>query len=162
MAKASAITDGETVLATIELSVAPQRAFAALNTAEVEQWWGAPGLYRFTAWKSDLRVGGRWQVEVVLPDGAVLPASGEYLVVDAPHRVTFSRRYDWNHPLIGRQVTQVTYRCERIEGGTRITVRQEEFGSPAGAREHAEGWARTLDLLHAHLTNVRFNCKADD
>ena len=83
-----------------------------------------------------------------------MPASGEYLILDSPHRITLSRRYDWDHPLIGRQVTKVTYRCEPIEGGTRITVRQDEFGSPAGAREHADGWARTLDLLHAYLARA--------
>lgn len=157
MIPAQAITDGETVLATVDVSVSPQRAFDALNSAEVEQWWGAQGLYQFTRWQSDLRVGGRWLVDVVRPDGTVMPAGGEYLVVSAPHRVTFSRRYNWDHPLIGRQVTKVTYRCDPIEGGTRITVRQDEFGSTAGAREHADGWARTLDLLREYLTRTDRN-----
>jgi uncharacterized protein YndB with AHSA1/START domain len=154
MTQALAITDGETVLATIDVNATPERAFGALNSAEVEQWWGAPGLYRFTGWRSDVRVGGRWEAKVCLPDGAVLPASGEYLIVQAPHRVTLTRRYDWDHPTLGRQVTKVTYRFDRIEGGTCITVRQDEFGSPAAAREHAHGWERTLKLLHAYLTDA--------
>ncbi len=62
---------------------------------------------------------------------------------------TFSRRYDWDHPTLGRRVTRVTYRFDAIEGGTRVTVRQDEFGSPDAAREHAIGWERTLNLLHA-------------
>jgi uncharacterized protein YndB with AHSA1/START domain len=103
-------------------------------------------------WRSDPRVGGRWNVDVCLPDGAILPASGEYLQVDAPHRVTLWRRYDWDHPTLGRRVTKVTYRFDLVEGGTRITVRQDEFGSPVAAHEHAAGWERTLNLLHASLT----------
>ena len=109
MTQALAITDGETVLATIDINATPQRAFEALNSAEVERWWGAPGLYRFA---------------------------------------------EWDHPTLGRQVTKVTYRFDPIEGGTRVTVRQDEFGSPAAAREHAGGWERTLYLLQAYLIDA--------
>ncbi len=151
MIRAEAITDGETVLAAIDVPVAPQRAFDALTSAEVETWWGAPGLYGMRNWRSDMRVGGRWTVEVHVPGGGVHPAGGEYLIVDAPRRVTLSRQYRWDHPTLGRQVTRVTYRFEPIEGGTRVTVRHDEFGSPAAAQEHATGWARTLDLLCGYL-----------
>lgn len=150
--RAQAVTDGDTVLATIDVDVPPQRAFDAMTTAEVETWWGAPGLYRFTNWRSDLRVGGEWRVDVRLPNGTAVPAGGQYLIVQSPHLLTLTRRYDWDHPTLGRQVTRVTYLFEPTERGTRVTVRQDEFGSPAAAREHAEGWARTLDFLHDHLT----------
>lgn len=152
MTRAQAVTDGDTVLATIDISVPPQRAFDAMTTAEVETWWGAPDLYRFAGWRSDLRVDGVWRVDVCLPDGAKLPAGGRYLIVQAPHRLTMTRRYDWDHPTLGRQVTRVTYLFEPTDEGTRVTVRQDEFGSPAAAREHAAGWARTLDFLYDYLT----------
>jgi uncharacterized protein YndB with AHSA1/START domain len=152
MTRARAVTDGEAVLASIEIAVPPQRAFNAMTSAEVEEWWGESGLYRFTNWRSDLRVGGCWRVDVRLSNGSILPASGEYLVVEAPHRVTLTRRYDWDHPTLKRQVTRVTYRFEPVEGGTRVIVHQDEFGSPDAAQEHARGWQRTLDFLHAYLT----------
>jgi uncharacterized protein YndB with AHSA1/START domain len=151
MTRARAITDGDTVLATTDVDAPPQRAFDAMTTREVESWWGAPSLYRFANWQSDLRVGGEWRVDVCLPNGATLPAGGQYLIVQAPYRVTLTRRYDWDHPTLGRQVTRVTYLFETIEVGTRVTVRQDEFGSPAAAREHAAGWARTLDFLYDYL-----------
>lgn len=151
MTQAQAVTDGETVLAAIEVAASPARAFEAMMSAEVEKWWGEPDLYRFTNWRSDLRVGGRWQVDVRLPNGSTCPAGGEYLVVEAPFRVTLTRRYDWDHPTLGRRVTRVTYRFEPVEHGTRVVVRQDEFGSPEAAREHAAGWRRTLNLLQIHL-----------
>jgi uncharacterized protein YndB with AHSA1/START domain/quinol monooxygenase YgiN len=151
MVRASSITDCEVALATIIVEAPPERAFDALNFAEVESWWGAPGLYRMRNWRSDLRVGGNWRVDACPPDGAILPASGEYLIVEAPHRVTLTRRYDWDHPTLGRTVTRVTYRFQPIGGGTRITVRHEEFGSPEAAREHAAGWERSLNLLGAYF-----------
>ncbi|MBV8966949.1 MAG: SRPBCC domain-containing protein [Mycobacteriaceae bacterium] len=152
MTKAQAVTDGDIVLAAIDIGVPPERAFQALNSAEVERWWGAPGLYRMEGWRSDLRVSGRWQVGVRVPDGTLLPADGEYRLVQAPHLVTLTRRYDWDHPTLGRQVTKVTYRFDPVAEGTRVTVRQEEFGSVEAAREHAVGWERTLKLLRAYLT----------
>lgn len=154
MIHAQAVTDDDTVLATIDIDVPPERAFEAMSSAEVEEWWGAPNLYRFVNWRSDLRVDGRWSVDVRLPNGAVLPAGGKYLVVQRPHRLTLTRRYDWDHPTLGRQVTRVTYRFEPIEGGTRVTIRQGEFGSPEAAREHAVGWARTLDFLQGYLSHA--------
>lgn len=151
MNHARGLTDGEIVLATIDIDVPPPRVFDALNSAEVEKWWGEPSLYRMQNWQCDLRPGGRWQVDVVMPDGAVHPADGRYLVVQAPSLVVLSRRYNWDHPTLSRQVTKLTYRFDPIENGTRVTVRQEEFGSPEAAREHAAGWERTLNLLAAYL-----------
>jgi uncharacterized protein YndB with AHSA1/START domain len=151
MSRAKGVTDGETVLATIDIEVAPQRAFEAMSSAEVERWWGAPGLYRMEGWRSDLCVGGSWRVDVRLPDGTLLPADGEYLIVEAPQLVALTRRYDWDHPTLGRRVTRVIYGFDPIETGTCVTVLQNGFGSPEAAREHAAGWERTLNLLRAYL-----------
>lgn len=151
MIGAQAVTDGETVLAAIEVAASPARAFEAITSAEVEKWWGEPDLYRFANWRSDLRVGGRWQVDVCLPNGSTCPAGGEYLIVEAPLRVTLTRRYAWDHPTLGRRVTRVTCRFEPVAHGTHVVVRQDELGSPAAAREHAAGWRRTLNLLQTHL-----------
>jgi uncharacterized protein YndB with AHSA1/START domain len=138
------------VLAAVDVEASAERAFEALNSAEVERWWGAPGLYIMRGWRSDLRVGGQWRVDVCFDDGAVLPAGGEYLAVEAPHRVNLTRRYDWDHPTLGRSVTKVTYRFDPTGSGTRVTVRQDDFGSAETAREHAAGWERTLDFLCDH------------
>ena len=92
MSQAHAITDGETVLATVDIGVPPQRALEALTTAETEKWWAVPGLYHFKDWQSELRSGGRWRVNVCLDDGSIMPASGEYLIVDAPRLVVLTRR----------------------------------------------------------------------
>jgi uncharacterized protein YndB with AHSA1/START domain len=152
MRRARAVTDGATVLAAVDVEASAERAFEALNSAEVERWWGAPGLYIMRGWRSDLRVGGQWRVDVCFDDGAVLQAGGEYLAVEAPHRVNLTRRYDWDHPTLGRSVTKVTYRFDPTGSGTRVTVRQDDFGSVETAREHAAGWERTLDFLCDHLT----------
>jgi uncharacterized protein YndB with AHSA1/START domain len=151
-ADARAITDGDIVLATVDVAATPERVFRALTTDEAERWWGAPGVYTIDDWKADVRVGGAWSLLIRLPDGSALPASGEFLQVDAPSKLVQTRRYDWDHPTLGRRLTKVTYSLLPIDSGTRVTVRHEDFGCSEPAYEHAGGWERFLDWLSAYLS----------
>jgi uncharacterized protein YndB with AHSA1/START domain len=123
-----AVTDGDTILATVEVGAPPERVFRALTTDEVEQWWGSADTYRVVNWTADLRVGGQWSLGVRLPDAKVLPASGEFIEIDKPNKIVQTRRYDWDHPTLGRRVTTVTYRLDPIATGARVTVRHDGFG----------------------------------
>jgi uncharacterized protein YndB with AHSA1/START domain len=146
------VTDGETVLATMDMAAMPERIFRALTTAEIEGWWGSPDTYQATDWRSDLRVGGKWSVDIRLADGSVFPASGEYRKIDAPLRLVLTRRYDWDYPEFGRRETTVTYLLGAIAGGTRVTVRQDGFAGFRGpADHHAEGWEGFLKYLARYV-----------
>jgi uncharacterized protein YndB with AHSA1/START domain len=146
--RACAVTDGELILATVDLGMPPERVFRALTTGEVEQWWDSVRTYHVTGWKAELRVGGRWSLIVRLPDGTGLPAGGEFLEIDPPHKIVQTRKYDWDHPVVGRRTTTVTYRLEPLAIGTRLIVRHEGFaGLPAAAAEHAAGSERFRDWL---------------
>jgi uncharacterized protein YndB with AHSA1/START domain len=141
-----------TVLATARVAAAPERVFRALFTAELEGWWGSPDTYRMTRWKSDLRVGGRWGVVIEFVGGPTVPAGGEFLEIDPPHRVVHTRAYEWNHPTLGRRETKVTCLLAPVNGGTGVTVRHEGFaGFDEAARQHAEGWERVLRWLAAYF-----------
>ncbi len=149
---ARAVTDGDTILATADVAMPPERVFRALTTDEVERWWGSADTYRMTEWRADLRVGGRWRVAVRRADGNTFPAIGEFLEIDAPRRIVQTRKYEWEHPLLGGRETTVTYRLDPIATGTRVTVRHEGFaGRSAAADEHAEGWERVLGWLDAYM-----------
>jgi uncharacterized protein YndB with AHSA1/START domain len=152
---AHAVTDGDIVLATIDVTASPERVFRALTTDEMERWWGAPGVYTIEGRKADVRVGGAWSLIIRLPDGSGLPASGEFLLVDSPAKVVQSRRYDWDHPTLGHRLTKVTYLIAPIDSGTRVTVRHEDFGGSEPAYEHAGGWERFLDWLGTYLASEK-------
>lgn len=147
---ARAICDGEIVLATLDVPTTPERVVRALMTAECERWWGAPGVYMIEAWQASLRPGGTWSLVIRLPDGTALPSSGEFLEV-TPHKIVQTRRYDFDHPTLGRRVTRVATQLSRTEHGTHITVRHDGFGSSEAAIEHAGGWERMLDWLGTYL-----------
>ncbi|MCT2575935.1 MULTISPECIES: SRPBCC family protein [unclassified Mesorhizobium] len=103
-------------------------------------------------WAADLRVGGSWRVIVRTADGRTLPASGSFLEIETGRRVVQTRRYDWDHPTLGCHETTVAYLLEPTSAGTRLTVCHGGFaGFPDAAAEHAEGWARVLGWLQAHL-----------
>ena len=147
---AKAITDGDVVLATIDVPATPERVVRAMMTDECERWWGAPGVYTIESWKASLRAGGTWSLVIRLPDGTPLPSSGDFLEV-TPTKIVQTRRYDFDHPTLGRRVTKVTTHLSQAEHATRIVVRHDGFGASEPAFEHAGGWERMLDWLGEYL-----------
>lgn len=145
-----------TVTATVDLAGPPERIYRMLVTAETERWWGSPELYRMEEWSADLRVGGTWRVMVSMTGGPRFPASGEFLEYEPPGCIVQTRRYDWDHPTLGRRDTVVTYALAPRGKGTSLTVVQEGFlGLEAAASEHAAGWERMLGWLQTYARVVR-------
>ena len=146
------MTNGETILASAEIEAPPERIFRALVGKEVEQWWGSADTYRMVDWSADPRVGGRWTVVVRTADGRNLPASGEFLEIEAPRRIVQTRAYAWDHPTLGRRRTTVAWLLEPTAKGTRLTICHGGFaGLGEAAAEHAEGWGRVLAWLQAYV-----------
>jgi uncharacterized protein YndB with AHSA1/START domain len=151
---ARAVTDGDIVLATVDVVMPPERVFRAMNSGEIEIWWGSADTYRMTEWKADLWVGGRWHVDVRHNEG-IMPAGGHFLEIDAPRKIVLTRQYEWDFPQLGRRETRVIYRFDPISTGTRVTVRHEGFaGLIEPAEQHAEGWERVLGWLASYLETV--------
>lgn len=151
-----AMANAETVMAAAEIPSAPEAVFTALVTDEVERWWGSAATYRMTGWTADLRVGGAWNVTVRTADGRRLPAGGMFLEIEMPRRIVQTRRYDWDHPTLGRHETTVAYLLEPTAAGTRLTICHGGFAGFADAAvEHAEGWARVLGWLQAYFGEGR-------
>ncbi|WP_292345178.1 SRPBCC domain-containing protein [Mesorhizobium sp.] len=151
-----AMANAETVMAAAEIPAAPEAVFTALVTEDIERWWGSAETYRMTGWTADLRAGGRWSLTVKTADGSRLPASGRFLEIEVPRRIVQTRRYDWDHPTLGRHETTVAYLLEPTPAGTRLTICHGGFaGFPDAAAEHAEGWARVLGWLQRYLGERR-------
>ncbi|TIQ28877.1 MAG: SRPBCC domain-containing protein [Mesorhizobium sp.] len=151
-----AMANAETVMAAAEILAPPEQVITALVTADVERWWGSPETYGMTGWTADLRVGGAWTVTVRTADGRRLPAGGMFLEIEMPRRIVQTRRYDWDHPTLGRKETTVAYLLEPTVCGTRLTICHGGFaGFADAAAEHAEGWARVLGWLQGYFSEGR-------
>ncbi len=104
-------------------------------------------------WIADFRPGGTYTVNVVFADGSVRPASGRFLEINEPFKTVYTRRHDWDFPVLGRRETMITYRIEPLEGGTWLNIRHEGFeGCRDAALNHAAaGWERALGWLDGYL-----------
>jgi uncharacterized protein YndB with AHSA1/START domain len=144
-----------TVTASVDVACPPERLYRMLVTAELERWWGSPETYAMRDWCAELRRNGTWRVLVCFADGRRLPASGTFLEFDPPEKIVQTRRYEFDHPTLGRRETRVTYLFQPRPTGARVTVFHEGFaGREAAATEHALGWERVLSWLEPYARAV--------
>lgn len=148
-ARAIADVAAGTILAEVDIAAPIERVYAALTRGdEIVKWWGSDAAYRTTEWTSELRPRGAWKATGVGADGVPFSVSGEYLVVEPPHRVTFTWKPEWD----GGHASTVTYRLEPTPGGTRLVLRHEGLAErPDSCRRHAAGWQGVLSWLVAHV-----------
>jgi uncharacterized protein YndB with AHSA1/START domain len=76
------------------LGTSPQRIFRALtDPAELPTWWGPSG-FTTPEIRIDLRVGGGYRFGMQPPDGDLFHLVGEFLEIDAPHRLAYTFRWE--------------------------------------------------------------------
>ncbi|WP_292588018.1 SRPBCC domain-containing protein [Mesorhizobium sp.] len=150
-----AMANADTVMASADLPAAPDEVIAALVTREVERWWGSAETYRMIGWNADLRVGGNWSVVVKTADGRRLHASGEFLEVEVPRRIVQTRRYDWDHPALGRKETWLTCwsRSAAARGSSSVTAASRVFrtrrpSTPTAGHGYLGGCSSTWKRTH--------------
>jgi uncharacterized protein YndB with AHSA1/START domain len=68
---------------------APRRlVWKAFSEPEhIIRWWG-PHSHKNRVLELDFRVGGKWKIESITPDGTVIVFHGEYRAIDAPRLVS--------------------------------------------------------------------------
>ena len=94
----------------------------------------------------DLRVGGRYRVEV-LP-GVV--AAGEFVQIDAPRRLVHTWGWELAHDgPVPPGSTIVRYELRRDGDATRLRLGHRDLPGIDTAGSHARGWAHYLDRLAA-------------
>lgn len=123
-----------------ELTIAarPETVFAYfIDPGKIVRWMGATA-------ELDARPGGLFRVDYNGQD----IARGEFLEVEAPHRVVFS--WGWEAPgdatPPGASTVEIT--LTPVEGGTRLNLRHSGL-TPETATGHAEGWDHFLPALTA-------------
>jgi uncharacterized protein YndB with AHSA1/START domain len=132
---------------------------------QIKQWWG-PRSFTVPDARVDLRVGGRYLLDMRGPDGRDYWSTGVYREVVVPERIVASDSFSdaegnivpaslygmsADYPLA--LTLAVTF--EAAGDKTRVTVRH--FGHPPGQDlTNAQiGWAQTLDKLGDYLRTLR-------
>lgn len=138
------------ILASVEIAASPERVFRALASKEIVDWWARPGVFDTREWAGEVRVGGRWQASGVAR-GHPYTLEGEFLEVDPPRKLV----HTWHRVGAPDATTTVIYLLERIDGGTRITLRHSGFISREATSNNGLGWEACFERLAEILTAER-------
>jgi uncharacterized protein YndB with AHSA1/START domain len=122
-----------------------ERVFAAWTSEEVLRRWlhGMPGWETPTA-EVDLRVGGRIRILMRDPSGgAESGATGEYRVVDPPHRLVFT--WVWDDQPDQPQLIELEF--SECDGGTTVLMTNSSIPGDERWASQQRGWNVCFDNL---------------
>ena len=131
---------------------APQElAFRAWTSAvHIQQWMRPePGMVVPLA-SMDLRVGGKFRIQMKMPDGEFFTAVGEFREVKAPERLVYT--WDWEKDGGGTEFGEVEGKpslvtVEFLKRGerTELVLTHTRFAKVESRDSHAKGWGRIAD-----------------
>jgi uncharacterized protein YndB with AHSA1/START domain len=121
-----------------------ERVFEAWTSEEVLRRWlhGMPGGDTPTA-EVDLRVGGRIRIVMRDPSGAESGATGEYSMVDPPHRLVFT--WVWDDQPDQPQLIELEF-SER-DGRTTVVMTNSSIPTDERWESQRRGWNVCYDNL---------------
>jgi len=126
----------------------PARVFQAWTTpAEMKRWKG-PGDLAVPVVEVDLRVGGRYRVNMRAPDGSEHRVTGTYRVVDPPRKLVYTWLWETN-PDMGETVVTVEFRD--LGGSTEVVLTHEWFPTEQDRTNHELGWTGAFEKLQSLL-----------
>ena len=121
----------------------PERLFEAwTEPSQLRCWWGPEGVTCEGA-EVDLRVGGRYRIDNLFPDGRVVVLMGEFEVIERPNRLTYTWRVDGS----SGDSERVTVRFEPRDGATEVIVTHERIPDETVREQHRRGWEGCLEGL---------------
>ena len=128
------------------IKATPERIFEAWTTPEqLLRWWGPHGV-RCTLAEIDLRVGGRYRLDNLLPGGKSVSITGEFIEIDRPRKLIYS----WTtSPEATPEI--VTLRLEPAGEHTELTIAHERIADDPTRQAHELGWIGCLDGLEVEL-----------
>ena len=125
------------------IRASPERLFDAWTQPQhLKQWWGPNSVECIDA-EVDLRVGGRYRIANQFPDGKILWISGEFEVIERPHRLV----YTWQVGPVEAAAERVTVTFEARGEKTEVIVAHERIPTEAMRDMHEQGWVGCLDGL---------------
>jgi uncharacterized protein YndB with AHSA1/START domain len=122
-----------------------ERVFQAWTRPEDVKQWAAPGAMTTPVAEVDLRVGGRFRIEMHAPDGARHVAIGEYREVKPPERLVYT--WSWEDTSVRDSVVTVEF-TQRGQA-TEVVLRHDRLPDANSRDRHAEGWAGCMEKFAA-------------
>lgn len=125
---------------------------ACTEPALLAQWWGPAG-FTSPGIESDLRVGGRYRIAMLPPEGELFYLTGEFREVDPPDRLAYTFR--WEDPDPDDRETIVTISLRVVGESTEFVLDQGPFATQARYDLHHAGWTDGLVRLEEALRSMQ-------
>jgi uncharacterized protein YndB with AHSA1/START domain len=149
MAKAQQ-SSPETTLQMKRTFAAPrQRVFRAwTDAAELARWFAPSADYSAVVPELDLRVGGKYRIEMHHKGGNVHRLGGTYREILPPEKVVFTWRWDGD---TRPEDSLVTIEFRDLGNSTEVILTHEQLPSVEERDKHAHGWTGCLEQLGKFL-----------
>jgi uncharacterized protein YndB with AHSA1/START domain len=114
------------------------------DRAELARWFAPSAEYTTVVPELELRVGGRYRVEMHHQSGNVHTVFGTYQEIKPPEKVVFTWRWDGD---TSAEDSVVTIEFHDLGSSTEVTLTHERLPSTEERDKHAHGWNGCMDQL---------------
>ena len=134
-----------------------ERVFQAwTDPKQIPLWMGTDMEMQIPSAKVDLRVGGKFRIQMQKPDGEYFTAAGEYREIKAPERLVFT--WDWEKDgseadfgELEGNTTLMTLEFVARGKQTELTLKHEKFATRESRDKHEHGWTLCLSGLEKFI-----------
>ena len=125
-----------------------EMVFSAFTRAELLRSWLCPAGYSIRRAHADARIGGRFAVEMVSPDGVSYRVGGRYLEMTPPELLVLSWTWEPAHAMAGIE-TLVRVDLAGHGADTLMVMTHSGLVDEAERSGHEQGWTGAFDKLAA-------------
>lgn len=127
-----------------KLDAAPAKVWRALTEPEMLKRWMAPDdAFKVPVAETQVRVGGRYHIVMISPDGEEHDVSGVYREIVPNKKLV----YTWAWKTTPERESMVTIELRAAGNGTELTLRHEQFADEEARNRHEHGWKGCLARL---------------
>ena len=132
--------------------VAPEKVWRAWTDPKALKRWFGPGPGEpVSVAELDLRVGGRFRIVFGGADGNANECAGVYKEVVPNRRLVFTWHWPRTTP---ERVSVVSLTFTKVDGGTELTLRHEQFFDESARDSHQRGWGKAFENLDTFLQSA--------
>ncbi len=125
------------------IKVPRERVFDAwTNPSDIVQWMGCGDSKALSA-KVDLRIGGKYEINMASSECGTMQVNGVYREIKSPSRLAFT--WGWEAGDSKRMETIVTVDLFDRNGSTEVKITHEGFADAETCGKHEIGWNACLD-----------------
>lgn len=131
----------------------PEEVFDAWTNPEVlTRWWAMRPTQSSPGCEVDLRVGGRYLLQMQDADnGDVHAVAGEYRTIDRPHRLVYTWAWQGDSGPHPGHVSLVTVEFVADGDRTIVVLEHSKLASEESRTGHEMGWRGVLDSLRTRI-----------